>query len=170
MESPDASLAEFEKTGRIPWATDLAEIPAKHGVKNVYAEIGTAFASCAVASPRFAAAFMGTLLRGLGTERVLWGSDSVWYGSPQWQIEAMRRLEIPDEMRKKHKFAALGSADGRVKTAIFGGNAARLYNVQVKAALGAITNDKIAAIRSEYVAAGGKRSNARYGYVARRTA
>jgi hypothetical protein len=35
----------------------------------------------------------------------------------------------------------------------------------VKAALGAITNDKIAAIRAEYVAAGGERSNARYGYV-----
>ena len=170
MESPDASLAEFDKSGRIAWVTDLAEIPAKHGVKNVYAEIGTSFGSCAVASPRFAAAFMGTLIRGLGADRVLWGSDSVWYGSPQWQIEALRRLEIPDEMRKKHKFAALGSADGRVKTAIFGGNAAKLYNVNVKAALGAITNDRIAAIRSEYLAAGGERSNARYGYVAPRSA
>ena len=170
QESPDASMAEFDKSGRIEWATDLAEIPAKHGVKNVYAEIGTAFASCAVANPRFAAAFMGTLIRGLGADRVLWGSDSVWYGSPQWQIEALRRLEIPDEMRKQHKFAALGSADGRVKTAIFGGNAAKLYRINVKSALGAITNDKIAAIRSEYVAAGGERSNARYGYVARPTA
>ncbi|HEU4371174.1 MAG TPA: amidohydrolase family protein [Methylomirabilota bacterium] len=169
QESPDTSLAEFDKTGRIQWATDLAEIPAKHGVKNVYAEIGTAFATCAVSNPRFAAAFMGTLVRGLGSDRVLWGSDSVWYGSPQWQIEALRRLEIPEDMRKKHKFAVLGSADGRVKTAIFGGNAAKLYNVQIKAALGDITNDKIAAIRSEYLAAGGERSNARYGYVARRS-
>jgi predicted TIM-barrel fold metal-dependent hydrolase len=170
MESPDAAMAQFEKTGRIDWVTDLAEIPAKHGVKNVYGEIGTSFASCAVANPRFAAALMGTLIRGLGTDRVLWGSDSVWYGSPQWQIEAMRRLEIPEEMRKQHKFAALGAADGRVKTAIFGGNAAKLYNVNVKAALGAITTDKIASIRAEYIAAGGERSNARYGYVARASA
>ncbi len=167
QESPDAALAEFDKTGRIQWATDLAEIPAKHGVKNVYAEIGTAFATCAVSNPRFAAAFIGTLVRGMGTDRVLWGSDSVWYGSPQWQIEAMRRLEIPEEMRKQHKFAALGAADGRVKTAIFGGNASRLYALNPKTALGAITNDTIAAIRSEYVAAGGERSNVRYGYVAR---
>jgi len=163
-------LAEFNKTGRIQWATDLAEIPAKFGVKNVYGEIGTAFATCAVTNPRFAAAFMGTLVRGLGTDRVLWGSDSVWYGSPQWQIEAMRRLEIPEEMRKQHKFAALGAADGRVKTAIFGGNASRLYRLNPKTALGAITNDKIASIRAEYLAAGGERSNARYGYVARHTA
>jgi predicted TIM-barrel fold metal-dependent hydrolase len=167
LEPPDAALAEFDQTGRIKWATDLAEIPAKFGVSNVYGEVGTAFANSAVANPRFAAAFIGTLVRGLGADHVLWGSDSVWYGSPQWQIEAMRRLEIPGEMQKKHSFAALGGADGVVKSAIFGGNAARLYNIHQRAALGAISNDKIAAIKSEYVAHGGLRSNTRYGYVHR---
>ena len=98
-------------------------------------------------------------------DHVLWGSDSVWYGSPQWQIEALRRLEIPEDMRKQHKFTALGAADGKVKTAIFGVNAAKLYNLSPRTALGTITNDRIAAIRAEYVAAGGERSNARYGYV-----
>jgi hypothetical protein len=114
-------------------------------VKNVYGEIGTAFATCR--QPRSSRPPSSTLVRGLGADRVRWGTDSVWYGSPQWQIEAMRRLEIPEDMRKQHKFAALGSADGRVKTAIFSGNASKLYNINVKAALGAITNDKIAAIR-----------------------
>src|SRR5713101_7176506 len=56
LESPDAVVAEFEKTGHIKWATDLAEIPSKYGVTNVYGEIGTSFATCAVANPRFAAA------------------------------------------------------------------------------------------------------------------
>ena len=167
LETPDASLAEFEQTGRIKWATDLAEIPGKFGISNVYGEIGTSFATCAVANPRMAAALMGTLVRGLGADHVLWGSDSVWYGSPQWQIEAMRRLEIPDEMRRKHNFAALGAAEGPTKTAIFGGNAARLYRINQRAALGEITGDKIAAIKAEYVAAGGMRSNRRYGYVHR---
>jgi uncharacterized protein len=167
LELPNAALAEFEQTGRIKWATDLAEIPAKHGVNNVYGELGTAFANSAVASPRFAAAFLGTLVRGLGADRVVWGSDSVWYGSPQWQIEALRRLEIPDDMQKKHGFRPLGPADGVVKSAIFGGNSVRLYKLDVKAAQGAITTDKIAAIKAEYVAMGGLRSNARYGYVHR---
>src|SRR5687768_11246799 len=170
LEPPDVALAEFEQTGRIKWATDLAEIPGKYGVTNVYSDIGTAFANSAVANPRFAAAFIGTLVRGLGADHVLWGSDSLWYGSPQWQIEAMRRLEIPEEMQKKHKFAALGPADGIVKSAIFGGNTARLYGLNVKAALGEITGDRIAAVRTEYVAAGGTRTNTRYGYVARPTA
>jgi len=170
LESPDAALAEFEQTGRIKWATELAEIPGKYGVSNVYGEIGTAFANSAVANPRFAAAFIGTLIRGLGADRVLWGTDSLWYGSPQWQIEAMRRLEIPEDMQKQHHFAPLGPADGLVKSAIFSGNAARLYNIEVKTALSTITRDKIASIRAEYIAAGGMRSNTRYGYVHRETA
>jgi predicted TIM-barrel fold metal-dependent hydrolase len=169
LEPPDAILNEFEQTGRIKWATDLAEIPAKLGVNNVYGEIGTAFATCAVASPRFAAALLGTLVRGLGADHVVWGSDSVWYGSPQWQIEALRRLEIPEDMRRKHGFAPLGPADGLVKSAIFGGNSARLYNVHVRTALGEITNDEIASIRAEYVANGGMRSNTRYGYIHKAT-
>jgi uncharacterized protein len=167
LEAPEGALGEFEQTGRIKWATELAEIPAKYGVSNVYGEIGTAFANSAVASPRFAAAFVGTLIRGLGADHVVWGSDSVWYGSPQWQIEAMRRLEIPEDMQKKHGFAPLGPADGLVKSAIFAGNSARLYNVHVQAAQGAITTDRLAAIRGEYVAMGGLRSNTRYGYVSR---
>jgi predicted TIM-barrel fold metal-dependent hydrolase len=170
LESPAAALAEFETTGRIKWATDLAEIPAKFGVTNVYGELGTSFANSAVADPRFAAAFLGTLVRGLGADHVVWGSDSVWYGSPQWQIEALRRLEIPADMQKKYGFAPLGPADGIVKSAIFAGNSARLYRVDMRAAQGKIPHDKLAAIKQEYVAMGGLRSNARYGYVARRSA
>ncbi|HZP39621.1 MAG TPA: amidohydrolase family protein [Methylomirabilota bacterium] len=170
LEKPDEAMAEFDRTGRMPWATDLAEIPAKFGVRNVYGEVGTAFANSAVANPRFAAAFMGTLMRGLGPDRVLWGTDSVWYGSPQWQIEAMRRLEIPADMQKKHGFAPLGPADGPVKTALFTRNAARLYHIDVKAVQGAISRDKVGAIKAEYVRLGGLRSNTRYGYVHRVTA
>ena len=69
--------------------------PEKYGVSNVYAEIGSAFANSAVANPRCAAALMGTLIKGMGSDHVVWGTDSVWYGSPQWQIKALRRLEIP---------------------------------------------------------------------------
>lgn len=170
LEAPDAALAEFEQTGRIKWATDVAEIPAKFGATNVYGELGTSFANSAVANPRFAAALLGTLVRGLGADRVVWGTDSLWYGSPQWQIEALRRLEIPMDMQKQHGFVPLGPADGIVKSAIFAGNSARLYAVDVRAAQGTIPGDKIAAIKAEYVAMGGMRSNARYGYVARATA
>jgi len=164
---PDDELAEFEKTGYIRWVSDLAAIPQKYGVNNVYGEIGSAFANSAVANPRCAAAMMGTLIKGMGSDHVVWGTDSVWYGSPQWQIEALRRLEIPADMMDKHGFAPLGPATGAVKSAIFGYNSVRLYKLDLRAELPAISRDKFTVERSASLHAA-TRSNAAYGYVARR--
>jgi uncharacterized protein len=121
--------AEFKRTGRIDWVTELAEIPGTFGVENVYAEIGAAFAATCVAHPELCAGMLGTLIRGMGADHVCWGTDSVWFGSPQWQIEAFRRIEIPEEMQKRSGFHPLGEADGPVKKAILGGNSARLYGL-----------------------------------------
>jgi predicted TIM-barrel fold metal-dependent hydrolase len=165
IELPDIQLAQFEKTGRIDWVTDLAEISAAHGVDNVYGELGTCFANTCVTHPKLAAAMLGTLIRGLGPDKLVWGTDCVWYGSPQWQIEALRRLEIPENMQKRHGYAPLGAAEGMVKTAIFSGNAARLYKLDLKAAMGEIKGDQIGDIKQEYLALGEERSNTRYGYV-----
>ena len=155
---------QFEKTDRIDWVTDLAEIPQKHGVKNVYGDLGQIFAQSTVAEPRLCAAMMGQLVKGLGADHVVWGSDAVWTGAPQWQIEALRRLEIPEEMQRKYGFAPLGAADGPVKSAIFGGNSARLYNftAQQRAAL---ADDKVAVAKAEYDLHGDGRTNLRYGYM-----
>jgi len=169
LEAPDQAWAEFEASGRIKWATDLAEIPQKFGVNNVYAEIGTSFANSAVAHPKFAAALLGTLIKGFGADHVLWGTDSVWYGSPQWQIEALRRLEVPEDMQKKHGFAALGGANSATKQMIFGTNAARLYRLNLKAAdnspMPAYSEDRLAQLKNEYELAAIEPSNMRYGYV-----
>ena len=128
---PHYELDVFEKTGDIHWVTDLARIPQKFGVNNVYAELGTTFATAAVTNPRFAAAVIGPLVNLMGADRVVWGTDSVWYGSPQWQIEAMRRLEIPDDIMKKHGWKTkLGGADSEVKRKIFGVNSAQALQVQ----------------------------------------
>src|SRR5207249_7470322 len=94
-------LAEFDRSGEIKWASDLARIPGEQGVTNVYAEMGTSFANSCTANPRFAAALLGTWIKNMGVDHVVWGTDSVLYGSPQWQIEALRRLEIPEDMQKK---------------------------------------------------------------------
>jgi hypothetical protein len=151
---------EFEQTGRISWVSDLAEIPAKYGVTNVYADVGQLFAQSVVAEPRLGAALMGILIRGLGADHVCWGTDAIWTGSPQWQIEALRRLEVPDDMQKKYGFAPLGGPSGAVKTAIFSGNNMRLYGVQKRTDLG----DRFAAMKETYLKNGPARSNLRYGY------
>jgi predicted TIM-barrel fold metal-dependent hydrolase len=154
--------AQFEQTGRIDWVTDLAEIPARFGVTNVYGDLGQIFAQSTVAEPRLCAAMLGQLVKGLGADHVVWGTDAIWTGAPQWQIEALRRLEIPEDMQRKHGFAPLGPADGAVKRAIFGENSARLYAFDRRAEL---ATDRIAVARAAYEREGPGRTNRRYGYV-----
>lgn len=157
---------EFAETGRVSWVSDLGEIPEKFGVSNVYADVGQLFAQSVVAEPRLAAALMGILGRGMGYDRVVWGTDAVWTGSPQWQIEALRRLEIPEDMQAQYGFKPLGAADGPVKTAIFGGTNAKLYDFDIgrRSDIGP-DRDRFALIKEEYERNGPARSNLRYGYV-----
>lgn len=167
--APEAAWAQFEATGRVEWVSDLADIPQRYGVTNVYGDLGQIFAQSTMANPRLCAAMMGILIRGLGADHVCWGTDAIWTGSPQWQIEALRRLEIPADLQQRYGFQPLGAADGPVKTAIFSGNNARLYKypVQQKAAL---DTDRFAQMRAQYEQQGSERSNRTYGYVRPRTA
>jgi hypothetical protein len=146
-EYPEAHLERFRRTGRIDWVSDLAEIPARHGVDNVYGEIGTSFASSCLAHPRHAAALVGILVRGLGPEKVLWGTDSVWYGSPQWQLEAFRRMEMPEDLRADHGLPALGGEDSALKRKILAANAARLHGLDPDGLRSAAAGDRLAALR-----------------------
>ena len=157
---PAQAMAEFDTTGRSSWVSDMADIPAQYGVTNVYADLGQLFAHSTVSQPRLCAALMGIMIKGMGADHVIWGTDAVWTGSPQWQIEGLRRLEIPEDMQKKHGFAPLGAADGPVKTAIFGENVARLYGYQRTAGL-----DRFDRLKAEYDERGARPSNRRYGFV-----
>ena len=162
---PAQALAEFERTGRIAWTSDLADIPEQYGVSNVYGDVGQLFATTLIAQPRVCAALMGILIKGLGADHVCGGTDALWTGSPQWQIEGLRRLEIPEDMQKKFGYAALGAADGPIKTAIFGSNSARLYGIQpIKAGM-ELSRDRFALLKADYEKNGPEPSNRRYGYV-----
>jgi hypothetical protein len=82
------------------------------------------------------------------------------------KIEALRRLEIPEDMQKKYGFKPVGPADGPIKTAIFGGTNARLYNYDVSKRTDIGPNrDRFAHMKEQYEKNGPARSNLRYGYV-----
>ena len=125
------SLAEV-KAGKlregvpdISWTTEYAILAAPF--KNIYAEIGTTWASSVVTFPTVAAHILGQLMKFLGPDRILFGSDSVWYGSPQWQIDAFWRFQIPEEMRRKYGYPELTP---EAKRKILGLNSARLYGIR----------------------------------------
>ena len=110
----------------ILWVTEMAVLAAPF--KNVYAEIGTTFASCVITFPTVCAHILGQLLKFMGEDRVVFGSDAVWYGSPQWQIEALWRFQIPEDLCRRYGYPRLTPA---IKRKILGLNSARLYKLPV---------------------------------------
>jgi predicted TIM-barrel fold metal-dependent hydrolase len=111
---------------KIDWVTQFATLTAPF--KNSFAEIGTTFASSVVTFPTVTAHILGQLLKFKGQNQILFGSDSVWYGAPQWQLDALWRFQIPERIREKWGYPELTEA---AKRHILGLNAARIYELPV---------------------------------------
>jgi uncharacterized protein len=94
---------------------------------NVYAELGSTW-RFVMRDPTMAAHLLGKLLVHVGQDNVLWGTDSIWYGSPQDQIQAFRTFEIAPKLLATHRYPELTST---LKAKIFGLNGARVYGVDV---------------------------------------
>jgi predicted TIM-barrel fold metal-dependent hydrolase len=93
---------------------------------NVYAELGSTWWN-AMRDTTQAAHVLGKLLAAVGDERVLWGTDSIWYGSPQDQIQAFRTFQISQQFQDTFGYPELTDVS---KRRIFGQNAARLYGAE----------------------------------------
>ena len=165
----------------ISWTTEYATLVAPY--KNTYAEIGTTWASSIVTFPTVAAHIMGQLMKFMGPDRIVFGSDAVWYGSPQWQIDAMWRFQIPEDLRKKYGYPEM-TPDARRK--ILGLNSAKLYGINTTQnfkpvpkdyekrmskelktimELPGFTADNMSKFRERYVEIGVERDNVRYGWI-----
>jgi predicted TIM-barrel fold metal-dependent hydrolase len=108
----------------VQWITRMAQQCAH--LPNVYAELGTTFAATVTTFPTVCAHMLGQLLKYWGPDRIVFGSDSLWYGAPQWQIEALWRFQIPEEMAAKYGYPRLDDSSRRK---ILGLNSARLYQL-----------------------------------------
>ena len=98
---------------------------------NVYAELGTTW-YLMLRRPVEAAHVLGKLLRAVGPDRIVWGTDSIWYGSPQPLIDAFRTFQIPEWMQE-----AFGYPQLTVETK------AKILSVNARAVYG-ITDDEVA--------------------------
>lgn len=113
---------------------------------NVYAEIGSTW-RLVMKKPDQAAHTLGKLVKYVGAKRVLWGSDSIWYGSPQDQIQAFRAFQISKEYQDKFGYAALTP---ELKADIFGLNAAPIYGVDPGTARKRGSLDALGRMKAEY--------------------
>lgn len=149
--------------GYIPWTTDLVKsVKDDPSLTNVYAELGTVFAFTVITHPEICGHLLGQLFDGFGAERILWGTDCIWWGSPQWLIEAFRRFQIPEKQRDRFGYRAIDAAD---RDRIFGTNAAALYGIDIDAVREAVPGDRLTQMKTAYREAGPEPSNTTYGWV-----
>jgi hypothetical protein len=103
----------------------------EHGIgrhQNVYAELGSTWRFC-MRDPDMAAHLLGKLINAVGEDNVLWGTDSIWYGSPQDQIQAFRAFRISGEFQDRYDYPELTPA---LKRKIFGLNATTPYAIEAE--------------------------------------
>jgi predicted TIM-barrel fold metal-dependent hydrolase len=154
----------FAQTGEIPWTTEFCRMKKREsGLTNIYMELGSTFAQLVTAHPEICAHLIGQVVEAFGVDHVLWGTDSIWSGSPQWQIEAFRRFQLPDNLIERYRYQPL-TRD--VKARIFGLNAARVFDVDVTATRRDVPRDYLGRIRMSYLEEGPEPSHRLYGWVA----
>jgi uncharacterized protein len=108
--------------------------------KNVFAEMGSAWA-LSMGNAEAAQHYVGKLLKYVGEDNVLWGSECTWFGSPQPQIEAFRALQISKQFQDTYGYPELTPA---IKAKILGLNGARIYRIDPKAVRCALDANELA--------------------------
>ena len=150
-------------TGDFAWHKILMDIKKRNpNMKNLYAEVGSFFNVLAIADPVMCMHGMGKNIKYFGSDHVVWGTDCLWWGSPQWCIDAFKRFQISDELCEKFGYKKISKDD---KAKILGLNAAKIYGIDVKAKRNAMPSDALEKLKLAYVDQGGQRDNAAYGWV-----
>jgi hypothetical protein len=166
----DPAEPEFKKegffdptTGDFAWHDILMKLKQRNPkMNNVWCEIGSAFGSLAIQHPEMCMHLIGKNIKYYGVDRVLWGTDCLWWGSPQWVIDAFKRFQITDALCEKFGYRKLTKED---RAKIFGLNAAAIYGVDVKAQRKGLPADTLSRLKQKYLTLGGQRDNAAYGWV-----
>jgi uncharacterized protein len=116
--------------------------------ENVYAELGTTWQLVSTnpffGGPNAAAHVLGKLLKYVGENNVVWGTDSIWYGSPQAQIETFLQFQISESFQMMYGYPALTM---EIKRKILGLNAARVYGVDPVAKRCAIAKSEVGMLK-----------------------
>jgi len=150
-------------TGDFAWHDALMKIKERNpGMKNVYCEIGSSFGSLAIQHPVMCQHLIGKNVKHYRADHVVWGTDCLWWGSPQWVIEAFKRFQISDELCDKFGYRKLTKED---RAKIFGLNAAAIYGIDVNAQRRGLPQDALTKLKLAYLDRGGTRENAAYGWV-----
>lgn len=167
--SVDAFIRSLRRAGVHAHASSTADPSAPptghlgHNAPNVYAELGSVWRDY-MSNADAATHLLGKLIRNVGPKRVIWGTDSLWYGSPQREIAALRALQFTDEACAHYGLPygldgdvenpqdPAPSPDRTIRNGILGRNAARAYGINVDEHYAALSCDQVNAFRESFIA------------------
>ncbi|HSA88978.1 MAG TPA: amidohydrolase family protein [Burkholderiales bacterium] len=134
-----------QKDGIDTLIRSLMESDVKPG-SNVYAELGSTWRFL-MRDPEQAAHALGKLIKHCGEDNVLWGTDSIWYGSPQDQIVAFRTFQISQSYRDRFGYSEITPS---LRAKIFGLNGAKVYGISADELKRVLSRDRVCAEKVAY--------------------
>lgn len=125
----------------------LAKVVHENGLtgKNVYAEMGSVW-NLMMNDPMLSQHYIGKMLKYVGVDRLVWGTESIWLGAPQPQIAAFKMFKLSDEIREQYGYPEFTD---QVKRQVFGLTSARLYGIDPGACYTSFQTDAIARYRKQ---------------------
>jgi len=144
-EKPERAYDPQRSDGIDALCTSLRANGVKAG-SNVYAELGSTWRFL-MRDPDSAAHGLGKLFQHVGEDNVLWGTDSIWYGSPQDQIQAFRTFQIADDLVARYGYPKITPA---LRAKVFGRNAVRVYKIPDDVLKQHLPRDRVAQERRAY--------------------
>jgi len=129
-------------------------------VPNVWAELGSVWRDV-MNDPDQAAHLLGKLITHVGPKRICWGTDSLWYGSPQPEIVGMRRFEFTEKGKEFYglPYGLEGDVEDptrpaptparTIRNGILGRNVAPAYKVDPDKKVNEIGCDQVNALRDD---------------------
>ncbi len=138
IDFPDLTFVLYH--AGYPYIDEMASLNKALGARhNLYVDVGAMFAF-QVGTPVALAHCMGKLVKALTASHICWGTDAPISGPPQWQIEAFRKLTMPEELIGGFGYPQITDAD---KELMFGRNMAGLYGLDVDKLKKQIKSDKL---------------------------
>jgi predicted TIM-barrel fold metal-dependent hydrolase len=140
---PAAAAASLQGVDRFVRAMEEAKLPPN---SNVYAELGSTWRGV-LGNPNDAAHLLGKLLKYVGPDNVLYGTDCVMSGNPQPQINALRMFSISPALQQQFGYPELTA---ELKRKILGLNGAKAYGIDPARTRYVIKNDELTGLRSAF--------------------
>ncbi len=113
---------------------------------NVYAELGSTWRGV-MRNPDSAAHTLGKLFKYVGQNNVVWGTDSIWYGSPQDQIQAFRTFQISEQFQEQYGYPKMTP---ELRAKVFGLNAMKPYGISTSEVIQRASTDAVAKQKIAY--------------------